>query len=362
MGPAAMVRAVVFDFNGVIVDDEPLHYELFRDVLAEQGVSLTELDYHEKFLGFDDRGCFAAALEQAGKPADGKLVEALIARKARKYEQAAITGLKYFPGARECIQEFSRIWPIAVCSGALCAEIEFALQNLGIRSLVKAIVAAEDVSRCKPDPEGYLNAVDALRGLNDVDLASLMASDCVAIEDSVAGITAASEAGMFVVGVAHTYKPEELAAAGAHLVKDDLRSISPEDLAQIATRAGGPQDLCLLVSKDLIFTTKVNGTASALKRRMLVANRASEALASIAKDRPRLLIVDLNAGEAANPQALLAYRDLAPPSTTLIAVGSHVDAEKLREARGVGFDAMPRSRFSTELAKIIEINLGPIAN
>src|SRR6516162_555032 len=95
------IDAVIFDFNGVLVDDETVHFDLFREVLAQEGVVITDRDYHERYLGYDDRGCFAAALEDAAQPFDDDRLDALIARKAHRYVEVAENGLRFFPFAAE---------------------------------------------------------------------------------------------------------------------------------------------------------------------------------------------------------------------------------------------------------------------
>ncbi len=75
------IAAVIFDFNGVLVDDESVHCALFQEVLAQEGVRITERDYHERYLGYDDRGCFDAALQDAGQSADRARLDDLIARR-----------------------------------------------------------------------------------------------------------------------------------------------------------------------------------------------------------------------------------------------------------------------------------------
>ncbi len=157
------IGAVIFDFNGVLVDDEPVHFALFREILAREGVLVTERDYHERYLGYDDRGCFKAVLTDSGQPADRDRLDALVARKAERYVEVAQQGLRYFAGAADILDILSARWPVAICSGALRPEIEFALQNLGRRERVTAIISAEDTDKCKPDPEGYLLAWAALR-------------------------------------------------------------------------------------------------------------------------------------------------------------------------------------------------------
>lgn len=220
---AHMIRAVIFDFNGVLVDDEHLHFELFREVLAAEGIDLTERQYHEEYLGLDDRGCLALALTRSGKNADSEFVDALIARKAARYADRAALGLKYFPSAVRCVKEMAGQWPVAICSGALRPEIEFALGQMGVTDLVAAIVSAEDTNRCKPDPEGYFLALDALRSSSEY---GLEAAHCLVVEDSLAGIQSAKGAGMWAVGVANTYEPAQLRKAHADAVVTSLEELT----------------------------------------------------------------------------------------------------------------------------------------
>src|SRR5215469_12477351 len=110
------IQAVIFDFNGVLVDDEAVHFSLFREVLSEKGVEITERDYHERYLGYDDRGCFEAALLDANQPASRELLDALIAQKARRYIEVAERNLRFFPAAAETLHVIADRWPIAICS------------------------------------------------------------------------------------------------------------------------------------------------------------------------------------------------------------------------------------------------------
>lgn len=223
-----MIRAVIFDFNGVLVDDEPVHCDLLREVLAEEGVGITEAEYHETYLGYDDRACFEAALASANQPFDRERIDELIARKAMRYAQRAEHGLPLFPGAAECVAALGQRWPLAVCSGALRPEIELALEQMGVRKHIISIVAAEDTTRCKPDPQGYLLALESLRVMAGGGGPDLEPSECLVVEDSLAGIASARAAGMPAVGVVHTYTREELESAGASAVLERLALLTPE--------------------------------------------------------------------------------------------------------------------------------------
>jgi len=223
-----MIRAVIFDFNGVLVDDEHLHFEMFREVLAAEGVSITDQDYHERYLGLDDRGCFEAALLDGGQTADTARLDELIARKAVRYAEEAARGLRFFPGAADCLNALAEHWPLAINSGALRPEIEFALTLIHRRDRVRSIVSAEDTSRCKPDPQGYELALAALRENPEAGVPDLDASECLVIEDSLAGIASAKGAGMFAVGVSNTYKADEIMESGADDVLPGVDHLTPD--------------------------------------------------------------------------------------------------------------------------------------
>lgn len=205
----------MFDFNGVLVDDEPLHFRLFRKVLEEEGLELTEEDYWGKYLGFDDRGCFTAVLEAAGQEATTPRLLRLIARKSAYY-QAEIqrSGYPFFPGAEELVHSCAAAGhTLAVVSGALREEVEGALEQAGLLDLFKLLVAAEDVENTKPHPEGYARALEGLNARPPLPERLIHPHEVVALEDSPAGLEAALGAGLRAVAVAQTYPAGELTAA-----------------------------------------------------------------------------------------------------------------------------------------------------
>lgn len=237
------IRAVIFDFNGVLVDDESVHFALFREILSQEGVEITQRDYHERYLGYDDRGCFEAALWDAGQVASPDRLDRLIAQKAQRYIEVAEHELRFFPAAAETLEIIANYWPVAICSGALRSEIEYALRRLNRLDRIAAIVAAEDAGKCKPDPEGYQRTLAALRRYESTrhggaisqaphDFADpardLGPTNCLVVEDSLAGIISARGAGMQTVGVANTYSPQELLEAGADAIIGDLAMLTPE--------------------------------------------------------------------------------------------------------------------------------------
>lgn len=233
------IAAVIFDFNGVLVDDEAIHFGLFRDVLAQEGVMITEQDYHERYLGLDDRGCFHAALKDVGKPCHRERLDTLIASKAERYIALAEQGLRYFPAAALALARISARWPVAICSGALRSEIEYGLRRMERLEQVSVIVSAEDTIKCKPDPEGYQLTLASLCALcrpswreivegTNAPARKLEAADCLVIEDSLAGIQSAKGAGMRTVGIPNTYSKDQLLAVGADAVISGLAMLTPE--------------------------------------------------------------------------------------------------------------------------------------
>jgi len=209
-----MLRAVIFDFNGIIVDDEPIHFKLFQRVLGEEGITLTEKDYYARYLGFDDRGAFSAGYHENKRSlSENKLAE-LIARKAAYYQEAIRDHVTIFPGVETLIANLSPRLPLAVASGALRDEIETILSTAALLQHFTAIVAAEDVRHGKPEPEIFLKALEQINAGRDAH-DQVNARDCVVIEDSKEGIKGARRAGMKCLAVTNSHPPELLKDASS---------------------------------------------------------------------------------------------------------------------------------------------------
>jgi beta-phosphoglucomutase len=204
-----VLRAIVFDFDGVIANSEPLHFRGYRDVLADEGISLTEHDYYTHYLGFDDVGAFEAIGRAAGTTWNRARVGELIARKALRLEALEADVSVLFPGAADIVRRASALMPIAVASGARGEEIRRVLVREELIACFSAIVAAEDTPLSKPAPDPYLHAVTLLRSACGADL---QASQCVAFEDSHWGLESARAAGLRTVAIANTYAADELVA------------------------------------------------------------------------------------------------------------------------------------------------------
>lgn len=217
-----MLHAVIFDFNGIIVDDEPIHFRLFQRVLAEEGIALSEETYYARYLGFDDRGAFRAGFADYNRPlTEAKLCE-LVARKAAYYQDAIRNQICLFPGARELVASLSASLPLALASGALRHEIETILSGAGLIEHFDAIVSSEDVARGKPEPEIFLKALAALNVAHP--RSRIEPGDCVVIEDSREGIRGARRAGMRCLAVTNSHSAELLSDADA--VVASLKEVS----------------------------------------------------------------------------------------------------------------------------------------
>ena len=222
------LQAIIFDFDGVIADTEPLHYAALRDVLlTEFGITLSRAEYYADYLGYDDRGCFQAALAAHQRPAAPGEIDELVQKKGRAYLSALDTDLKLFPGVRPLIEEAARICSLAIASGALRGEIELILEEAGLRKAFAHITSAEDVSQGKPSPEPFLHAMAGLGAITPHR--PLQPDDCLVIEDSLPGIRGARAAGMKVLAVANTHPIQELQEADA--VTASLAQVTLEELA-----------------------------------------------------------------------------------------------------------------------------------
>src|SRR5262249_38031888 len=151
--PPVVFPATLFDYNGVLVDDEVVHLEAFRDVLKPLDIALSEHDYWERYLGFDDAGAFRAILTDAGRAVTDADVRQLIEAKRPRYLERARGALRGFTGAAALVRRRAAAGPVAIVSGALRGEIELGLSVLGIGDVVSAIVSAEEATHSKPDPE-----------------------------------------------------------------------------------------------------------------------------------------------------------------------------------------------------------------
>ena len=220
-----MLNAILFDFDGVIVDSEPLHHRAFQAVLEPIGLGFSWDAYVDVYIGFDDRDAFGAAFEQAGRDLPPERLAELIAKKAAAFRRlVAQDGARPLPGAVELIRSLPSELPIALCSGALREDILPILRQLDLHDVFRTIVTADDVPKSKPDPAPYRLVLERL-GLADAP------SRTVAIEDTPVGILSAKGAGTKVLAVATGYDREFLLAAD--LIVDSLENVDRSTLENV---------------------------------------------------------------------------------------------------------------------------------
>lgn len=231
-----MVRAALLDFNGVLVDDEPIHLRLFQRVVVEEGAeAFSKKDYWRLYAGLDDRGTFRALLARSGEAADETRLMRLIARKSSYYqEEIRHRGYPFFPGAAGAVRALAAAGlHLGIVSGALRDEVEGALGQAGLRSAFKVLVTAEDVAAGKPDPEGYRRGLEALNAAPPLPERLLHPHEVLAVEDTPAGLEAARAAGLVTLALAHSYPAERLQA---DRVLDTIAHLTPRELLRIAAQ------------------------------------------------------------------------------------------------------------------------------
>ncbi len=202
-----LLRAIIFDFDGIIVDSEPLILKLTQQMAAREGWNLTEEEYYHKYLALDDRGIIENLFASHGRHVDNARRDELIEWKARAYMDAIQDGLPSFPDAIDFVRKVATQFPLAIASGSLRVEIEHLLEKFGLQDKFTLLVTADDVARSKPDPEVFLKALAGLgqAAFNPRDgHLPLRAAECLVIEDAAAGVDAAHAAGMKCMALAHS--------------------------------------------------------------------------------------------------------------------------------------------------------------
>ena len=216
-----MIRAIFFDFNGVIIDDETIQMKAYQEVLSGHEIALTEELYFGA-LGMDDRTFVRSMFEHAKKPLSDPLLEEVLGAKTDLHRQM-IEELPLFPGVLTFLKAASREFQLGLVSMANIAEVSYVFQRANLTPLFSVIVTAEDASVCKPAPDCYLTGLLKLNELRQQERElPLLASECLAIEDSPPGIQSARAAGMRTLGVTNTVADEALRAAGADVVTKSL--------------------------------------------------------------------------------------------------------------------------------------------
>ena len=223
-------HAVLFDFDGVLCNSEPLHFYAFQEVLAAEKIELSEADYYNEMVGFDDKGAFRHIFALRGRELDPKTFLRVMTRKS-EVMMDLIRRRKFKPldGVEEFVRSLWRHCPLGICSGALREEIEAMLEGLALRDCFGVIVSAEDVEIGKPDPRGYVLTARLLS--EKFARRPLKPADCLIVEDAPSVIRQVKQAGFPTLAVTTSYAAERLAEADwivPSLRPDDVRRNVPE--------------------------------------------------------------------------------------------------------------------------------------
>jgi len=224
-----MLEALIFDFDGVVVDSEPIHMDSFRQVVRPYGVEFTDQQYYDRYLSYSDREALTQMVRQYDLDPAAVDIDELIATKTKLVQRALATSAEPLPGAIELMQATRDAGlGLAICSAALRREVELPLHRAGVFDLVQLIVAAEDVHIHKPDPTGYIETRHRLAALLGRELRP---ERCVAIEDSPGGIAAAKGAGLAALAVTNTV--DAAALTQADCIVDSLADVTLDSLGHL---------------------------------------------------------------------------------------------------------------------------------
>jgi beta-phosphoglucomutase len=226
-----MIRAIIFDCDGVIADTEPLHHQAFERVLADRSIHLSREEYFGRYVGLNDLAVLRSIFADSRLPLDDQELERLLAVKNDTYLSMIAGSIEALPGVVDFVIRASKCWPLAICSGARHVEIETILRHTGLSGYFPIVVSSDDVPVSKPDPTGFLQAWSLLRQQQDRQsgpgaAAGLSAAECLVIEDSLHGIAAAKAAGMPILAVQSQCTAAQLSHADGTV--PDLRFVTDD--------------------------------------------------------------------------------------------------------------------------------------
>ena len=223
----------MMDFNGVIIDDEPIQHAAYKEIFAEDGIDVTDEMYYSR-LGMDDKTFVASILQESGRPADVDRVLGMTAAKTAHWREIVKDSMPIFEGVENFVRKCSNELSLGIVSMAKREEIDFVLESVGIADCFDVVVSSDQVTMCKPDAQCYR------MGFRDLDLARtsqghlpMVHNDCLAIEDSPPGVMAGRAAGLPVLGVTNTVPAAKLRAAGANAIAKNLDDWFPEALRRV---------------------------------------------------------------------------------------------------------------------------------
>ncbi|XWK87539.1 MAG: HAD family phosphatase [Phormidium sp.] len=227
------LKAVLFDFNGIIINDEPIHEQLIEEILIAENLRPKRGEFRQICLGRSDRACLSDLFTRRGRVLTESYLNQLISRKAQAYQEriAEMAELPIYPGLEDFIPKIQAAnLKIGLVTGALRSDVELVLSRANLAQYFSVMSTSDDLKVSKPEPDGYLLAIELLN--QEFANLDLQPSECLAIEDTPAGITAAKRAGMQVVGVANTY-PFHIMQRQANWAVDYFWDLELERLQQV---------------------------------------------------------------------------------------------------------------------------------
>jgi beta-phosphoglucomutase len=228
-----MIKAILMDFNGVIINDEPIQHAAYKDIFAADGIDVTDEMYYSR-LGMDDKTFVASILQEAGRESDMDRVLEMTAAKTAHWREIVADSMPIFEGVENFVRKCSNELSLGIVSMAKREEIDFVLESVGIADCFDVVVSADQVTMCKPDAQCYR------MGFRDLDLARtaqghlpMVHKDCLVIEDSPPGVMAGRAADLPVLAVTNTVPAAQLRAAGANAIAKNLDDWFPETLRRV---------------------------------------------------------------------------------------------------------------------------------
>lgn len=217
-----MIKSIFFDFNGVIIDDETIQMNVYKEILKEHDINLTE-EWYFGALGMDDKTFIKSMFDRSKKPITESVLESVLAAKTDLHRKRLEEELPLFPGVLTFLKAASRHFSLGLVSMANSVEIGYVFERANLAPLFSVLVMAEDVKVCKPAPDCYQRGLEKLNEKRQTErLLPLLPEECLAIEDAPPGIQSARAVGMRTLGVTNTVSEEALRSAGADVVTHSL--------------------------------------------------------------------------------------------------------------------------------------------
>ena len=226
-----MLRAIIFDFNGVILNDEPIHFQAMKRTVAELGITLDREEYWTQYLPLDDVNCLEAICRDHKIALTAEQSRHALAEKSAVYRQLLEGQYPLFPGAEDFVRDAAKMYPLALASGARRDEIEGTLRATGLFSSFLVVLGAEDFVRGKPHPESFLLALSRLNVCLDGRVSPILPAECLVIEDSAGGVQGARAAGMKCMAVTNSYPRWKLLEA--NVIVASLREVRVDRLSEV---------------------------------------------------------------------------------------------------------------------------------